>query len=350
MADFSTGSCNGSLFVLLYHASLPIFFKRGSVLEQQNSFILDLFQNIYLFLKHQMVFAMLHTFVWTCWEMLKQFLPYFLAGILLGELIKFLSWTKIIYKWVSKAPIPAVIAASIIGILSPLCTYGTIPVVIELYKSKVRVAPLIAFCASSALMNPQLFVMTAGRLGLEMAIVRTLAVFVFSFAVGMLSLAIPENFMIRKSIKVYEDGGEQIENRENKIFAVKQYFINCYKNFIYVLPFLLIGIVLGSAATSFIPTVYFYEALNKGRVQSILAGALIGIPMNACGGGAIPFIANLLEYEIVGKGTALAYFLVGPAMRPAPLVAMAALFTPLFLVAYCVFLFISAVLMGYLYV
>ena len=281
--------------------------------------------------------------------MLSGFLPYFLAGILLGELIKFASWTKIIYKWVSRSPVKAVISASIIGILSPLCTYGTIPVVIELYKSKVRVAPLIAFCASSALMNPQLFVMTAGGVGLEMAVVRTLAVFVFSFAVGMLSLVIPERFMIRKYIKVYEGGGEQIENREKKIFAVQQYFINCFKNFIYVLPFLLIGVFLGAAVSVFVPQRYFYEALYMGRIQSILAGAIVGIPMNACGGGAIPFIQTLLDMGL-GKGTALAFFLVGPAMRPAPLVAMAALFTPLLLVAYCLFLFISAVLMGYLYI
>jgi len=281
--------------------------------------------------------------------MLSGFLPYFLAGIFLGELIKFASWTKIIYKWVSKSPVKAVISASIIGILSPLCTYGTIPIVIELYKSKVRAAPLIAFCAASSLMNPQLFVMTAGGVGLEMAIVRTLAVFVFSFAAGMFSLIIPDKFIIRKTIKVYEDGGEKIINREKKFFVFKQYLINCFKSFIYVLPFLLIGVVLGAAVTVFVPQRFFYEALYMGRIQSILAGAILGIPMNACGGGAIPFVQTLLSLGL-GKGTALAFFLVGPALRPAPIAAMSALFTPLMLISYAVFLIISAVLMGLVYI
>ena len=115
---------------------------------------------------------------------------------MVGELLKFTSWTKIIYKWVSKSPVVSVISASIIGIVSPLCTYGTIPVVIELYKSKVHIAPLIAFLAASSLMNPQLFIMTAGGIGMEMAIARTLAVFLFSFSVGMLSYLIPEKFML----------------------------------------------------------------------------------------------------------------------------------------------------------
>jgi len=243
----------------------------------------------------------------------------------------------------------AVISASGIGILSPLCTYGTIPIVIELYKNKIRVSPLIAFCAASSLMNPQLFVMTAGGIGLEMAIVRTLAVFIFSFAAGMLTLIIPDKFMIRKSIKLYEDSGMQIENREKKQFTVKQYFINCFKSFLYVAPFLLIGVFLGAAVNVFVPQSFFYEALYMGRIQSILAGAIIGIPMNACGGGAIPFVQTLLILGL-GKGTALAFFLVGPALRPAPLAAMSALFTPLMLVGYAVFLIISAVLMGLVYI
>ena len=297
----------------------------------------------------QWVFAAIHFFFFTCLEMLRSFLPYFIAGIFLGELIKFASWTKIIYKWVSNSPVKAVIAASVIGILSPLCTYGTIPIVIELYKSRIRVAPLIAFCAASSLMNPQLFVMTAGGVGLEIAIVRTAAVIVFSFAAGMLTLIIPDKFMVRKSIKVYEDGGEQIENREKKTITAKQYFNNCIKSFLYVAPFLLIGIFLGAAVTVFVPQSFFYEALYMGRVQSILAGAILGIPMNACGGGAIPFVKTLLGFGL-GRGAALAFFLVGPALRPAPLAAMAALFTPLFLICYAIFLIISAVFMGLVYV
>jgi len=52
----------------------------------------------------------------------------------------------------------------------------------------------------------------------------------------------------------------------------------------------------------------------------------------------------------MGNGTALAFFIVGPATRPAPLAAMATLFIPLFLAAYCLFLIVSAVLMGLFYV
>jgi len=294
--------------------------------------------------------------LYKCWTTLLSLLPYLVGGVMVGELLKFTSWTKIIYKWVSKAPVVSVISASIIGIISPLCTYGTIPVVIELYKSKVRIAPLIAFLAASSLMNPQLFIMTVGGMGMEMAVVRTLAVFVFSFAVGMLSYLIPENFMVRKDVIFYDSGGERIANREKKLFIVKQYCINCLMNLKHIGGYLLVGILIGVIIEVYVPKSLISMAFAAGqettpliKVRSILAGALLGIPLSPCGGSAIPIVQGMM-INGMGKGTALAFFIVGPATRPAPLIAMAALLTPLFLAAYCLFLIVSAVLMGLVYV
>jgi len=284
-----------------------------------------------------------------CLKTLLSLLPYLIGGILIGELLKLTSWTKLVYTWVSKSPVVSVISASIIGILSPLCTYGTIPVVIELYKSKVHIAPLFAFLAASSLMNPQLFIMTAGGIGLEMAVVRTLAVFVFSLAAGLLCYVIPEKLMIRTDIQFYDNGGETIINREKKNFIAKQFGINCLQNMRHLGLYLIIGIVIGAIIELYVPKGLISAAFRAGRVQSILAGALLGIPLSPCGGSAIPIVSGMISNGM-GKGTALAFFIVGPATRPAPLAAMATLFIPLFLAAYCLFLILSAVLMGLVYV
>ena len=290
----------------------------------------------------------------TCWETLVNILPYLIAGILVGELLKFTSWTKIIYKWVSKSPVISVISASVIGIISPLCTYGTIPVVIELYKSGVHIAPLVSFLAASSLMNPQLFIMTMGGItdiGLEMAVVLTVAILIFSVALGMLTYLIPTKYIIKKNIVLYEDCGCNIINRGKKLFMIKQYFINCLKNLKHVGFYLLIGIFIGALVGLYIPKTFLHNALNGGnQLQSILFSALLGVPLYACGGGAIPFVNSMIQNELMGKGSALAFFIVGSATRPAPLSAMASLFTPLFLIGYCVFLIISSVLMGFVYI
>lgn len=287
-----------------------------------------------------------------CWRTLVNILPFLGAGILAGEILKFTSWTKIIYARVRSSPFSSVLWASVIGMVSPLCTFGTVPVVIELFKSGVHIAPLVTFLAASSLMNPQLFFMTVGGIdgfGLEMAIVLTASIFVISVALGMLTYLVPQKFIVKNSEK-YDDGDEKIRNREKKLFNLKQYAENCARMFKHVGFYVLLGIFIGAVIELYIPSVWIHNALGAHQgVRAVLFAAVLGIPLYACGGGAIP-LANSMLQSGMGKGAGLAFFIVGSATRPAPLSAMAVLFKPAFLVGYAAFLLVSSVLIGIFHV
>ena len=98
-----------------------------------------------------------------------QLVPYVVSGVILGEILKFTSWTKLIYRGISKSPLFSVVVAAIVGMVSPLCTYGTIPVVLQLFRVGIHISPLATFLATSSLMNPQLFIITWGGLGPELS-------------------------------------------------------------------------------------------------------------------------------------------------------------------------------------
>jgi len=291
-------------------------------------------------------------FLLTFWKYFYGLLPYLVAGVLISELLKLTSWTKIIHKWVSKSPFIAVVASSIVGIISPLCTYGSVPIVMELYKSGVHIAPLVSFLAASSMMSPQLFIMISGGIsgiGLQLAVVLTVCIFIVCVVLGFLIYLVPVKFIIRKNITINDDGGCYILNREKKLFIFKQFLINCLKSIKSIGIYLLIGIFLAVVIELFIPKFWILDLLGEGkRVRSIMVGALLGVPLFACGGGAVPLVNRLVQNGM-GKGTGLAFFIVGSATRPAPIAAMATMFTPLFLVVYCVFLILSSVLMGILY-
>ncbi|MCL2096723.1 MAG: permease [Oscillospiraceae bacterium] len=304
-------------------------------------------------LKRWIEFLSVPYFLERCWLTLIGIAPYLIAGVLIGELLKFTSWTKIIYKWTSKSPFVALIAASIIGTVSPLCTYGTIPVVIELYKSGAHIAPLVTFLAASSLMNPQLFVMTAGGIddiGLEIAAVLVVCVIIVSLVLGLLIYLVPAKYIIKKNIVLYDDGGCDIINRSKKIFIIKQYLLNCLKNLKTIGFYLFIGIFLSVGIELYIPKTIIHNALGEQQgIRSVLFASLLGVPLYACGGGAIPLVDRLIKNGMA-KGSGLAFFIVGSATRPAPLAAMAVLFTPLFLAMYCVYLIAASVLMGLAYI
>jgi len=88
--------------------------------------------------------------------------PYVLAGVILGEILKLTSWTKLVYVWTAKSRFLSILTASALGMISPLCTYGTVPVILQLFRAGVPLAPLATFLSVSSEMNPQLLVFTWG--------------------------------------------------------------------------------------------------------------------------------------------------------------------------------------------
>src|SRR5699024_10327252 len=75
--------------------------------------------------------------------------------------------------------------ASLLGIASPLCMYGTIPLAASFSEQGVRDDPLAAFMMSSVLLNPHLLLYSAalGRMALA---VRFVSCFLCGCAAGWL--------------------------------------------------------------------------------------------------------------------------------------------------------------------
>ena len=81
---------------------------------------------------------------------------------------------------------------------------------------------------------------------------------------------------------------------------------------------------------------------------SILWGATLGVPIYICGGATVPFILSLME-QGMDKGSALAFFIVGPATRVSPMVTLLALVRKKPFALYLGLCFAGGILFGYLY-
>lgn len=295
----------------------PIFFK---------STIIDLFTDIIAYFR--------------------ELLPYVILGSLIGELLKYTSWTKLIFRFTKKYTYLSVLSATVLGILSPLCTYGTVPVLITLYHGGVSLAPLISFLAASSMMNPQLFVMTIGGLGWNVALLRLLCVFLFSALCGFLIMLIPHDFVVRKAVAENRSTEEEILNRPKKIFTWKNYLIDFRKNLLFVGKMMCIGILI-AAIVDQMPLQLLFGEVDTSSPFGILIAAIAGIPIYACGGGTIPMIASLMS-QGMSLGSAMAFLTVGPATRITSLAAIGTIFRKRFLVLYVLILVIFSVIAGML--
>lgn len=129
-------------------------------------------------------------YIWYYFELqLRQILPYWLLGILIGSIVSVFIGNKIhgLVRSLSdkKLGVLGVIPASILGIASPLCMYGTIPLAASFSKSGMRDDWLAAFMMSSILLNPQLIIYSTA-LGAAALTVRIVSCFLCGIAAGLL--------------------------------------------------------------------------------------------------------------------------------------------------------------------
>ena len=122
---------------------------------------------------------------------LEQIFPYWALGILIGSFVSVFWKNKIHGLFASINPgkigIGGNIIASIIGIISPLCMYGTIPIAASFAQKGMRQDWLTSFMMSSILLNPQLMLYSAA-LGTRVLIIRIVSCLICGIIAGLLIL------------------------------------------------------------------------------------------------------------------------------------------------------------------
>ena len=196
-----------------------------------------------------------------------------------------------------------VIAASALGIASPLCMYGTIPIAASFSKGGMKDDWLAAFMMSSILLNPQLIFYSAALGGTVLA-VRVISCFLCGVAAGLL---------IRL---FYQDrpffnftGFDGPKNRDTDPNLILRYFKNLWRNVRATGLYFLLGVLLSALFQRYVPA----EAVTA-LFGGVLMAATIGVPLYACGGGTIPLLQQWL-WDGMSIGSAASFMLTGPSTK-----------------------------------
>ncbi len=270
--------------------------------------------------------------------------PYVIVGVLLGEALRYTPAAVLLERICRRTPIISVFASALLGMASPLCTYGTVPVVLELLRAGVPVAPLATFLASSSLMNPQLFMITWGGLGPKFAVARTAAVLLFGVVLGAILYGVPRSWSVQPVILKEHSATP----RRKRVFTVRDFMRRSWRTLEFVGFYVLLGVLLGASIEVSVPGRWIFALFGSGGWLQILLASLLGVPLYACGGGTIPLVQALLE-QGMAPGAALAFLVAGPATRVAPLMALATILRPVSVITYVTLLIIYSVIAGLLY-
>ena len=243
---------------------------------------------------------------------LEQIGPYWALGILIGSCVSLFGKDRIYRAFSAMADkrlgVLGLIPASLLGIASPLCMYGTIPIAASFSEKGMRDDWLAAFMMSSVLLNPQLIVYTAA-LGERALVIRVLSCFLCGVAAGLCV-----RYGSRGKRFFSFSGFQEPANRDGDPNLLFRFLKNLGRNVKATGGYFLLGILLAALFQRYVPEDGLAGLFVSQKRFGVFMAATIGVPLYACGGGTIPLIDGWL-HSGMSLGAASAFMLTGPATK-----------------------------------
>ena len=253
--------------------------------------------------------------------------------------------------------VPMILLAAAVGGLSPFCSCQVIPFIAALLAVGAPLSAVMAFWLASPLMDPAMFVVTAGVLGVDFAIAKT----VFAVMIGVMGGLTVRAFATRAlftdplkadlsprtcCVKVKNPFAGQPEWRFWREAGRRRIFGQTVgENALFLGKWLLLAYTIESLMITYVPAEAIAQVLGGSGVQPVLVGALVGAPAYLNGYAAVPLMAALLG-QGMADGAAMSFVVAGGMTSIPAAVAVWALVKPRVFGAYMGFAFIGAMLSG----
>lgn len=252
-------------------------------------------------------------YIWYYFDLqLRQIFWYWVIGMAIGSLVSVFAKDRIHGLFArmqdKKLGLLGIIPACLLGIASPLCMYGTIPIAASFRKKGMREDWLAAFMMASILLNPQLIIYSAA-LGAKALTVRIVTCFLCGIAAGLLV------FLFYRSKEFFDfKGFNEPASHDTHPNPFLRYLFNFGRNIKATGGYFLLGILLSALFQRYVPQDIMTGVFGGNEAWGVLMAATIGVPLYACGGGTIPLLQEWLMSGM-SMGSAAAFMLTGPATK-----------------------------------
>lgn len=251
--------------------------------------------------------------------------------------------------------------AALFGAFSPFCSCGVIPLIAALLTMGVPVSGVMAFWLSSPLMDPSMFLLTVGTLGLRFALAKTIATIAIGLLGGfgtllLIRLGIAEDSFFNPLKEGANNGGcagSSVRNPKPVVWQFWQeekrqqkFWKGARKNAWFLGKWLALAFLLETLMLAYVPDGWISAVGGGGSLFSVVVAALVGAPAYLNGYAALPLVDGLIA-QGMDPGVGMAFLLAGGATSIPAMIAVFALARHPVFFAYLGFAFLGAVLSGF---
>ena len=238
-----------------------------------------------------------------------------------------------------------IVMAALLGGLSPFCSCEVIPFIAALLAVGAPLSAVMAFWLASPLMDPAMFLITAGTLGLPFAVAKTAA------AVGLGLLGGATVYLFARS-PVFADPLKPQRTKKSccgcgpspfKGTPVWRFWTEAprretfrdtvIENALFLGKWLAIAYMVEALMLAYVPADAVASVLGGKGLRPVVLGALVGAPAYLNGYAAVPLVDALLA-QGMAPGAAMSFMLAGGVSCIPAAIAVWALVKPRVFAAY----------------
>ena len=285
--------------------------------------------------------------------------PFLLLSILVASWAVATGADNLIARAFTGAPAVMILLAALAGGLSPFCSCGVIPLIAALLAMGVPLSAVMAFWLASPVMDPSMFVLTTGVLGLEFALAKTLAAVGLGlfggWTVHLLGRAGGLAAPLREGIGDGGCGGGKVRDPKpvawrfwNHADRRAKFGREAVSVTLFLAKWLTLAFLLESLMLAFVPAETVTSVLGGTGIAPIALGTLVGVPAYLNGYAALPLVGGLIE-QGMAHGAGLAFLVAGGVTSLPAAIAVWALVKPRVFALYVVLSLTGAFAAGVLF-
>jgi uncharacterized protein len=252
-----------------------------------------------------------------------------------------------------------VASAALIGALSPFCSCGVIPLIAALLAMGTPLAPVMAFWLASPIMDPAMFAMTAGTLGVGFAMGKTLAAIGIGLLGGFGTLALIRGGWLAEPLRPGVGnggcGGARVRNPKPPVWAFwgeparrEKFLGSARSTLLFLGKWLALAFLLESLMLAYLPGEAVAGLVGGEGLLPILIATLVGVPAYLNGYAALPLVSGLME-QGMAPGAAMAFLVAGGVSSIPAAIAVWALAKPGVFALYMGFALVGSLAAGLLF-
>lgn len=246
-----------------------------------------------------------------------------------------------------------ILLGGLVGALSPFCSCQVIPFVAALLAAGAPLSAVMAFWLSSPLMDPAMFSITAGGLGFDFAIAKTVMAVALGIAGGLTVKVLASSPVFADPLRTTPAKGGCCGAKKLTLHwrfwqesARRRLFGEAARdNLLFLGKWLLFAYLLQALLIRYVPAELIAQVIGGDGPGPVVLGALVGAPAYLNGYAAVPLLAGLLE-QGMSPGAAMSFVIAGGISSIPAAVAVWALVKPRVFGAYLGFAFMGAIAAG----